>query len=107
MIFKFSTSYHFPDISGQHHPGPGRVLLTPTVNPIPTPIVNLTPTQTPGTADDEYCVVCMDRVREVTLVHGETGHTCCCNNCAIELQKSSSGCPMCRLPIEAIIKVFM
>lgn len=57
--------------------------------------------------DDTLCVVCMETERTATLVHGDTGHTCCCLACAKDLQQREQPCPMCRNPIEAVIRTFL
>ena len=61
-----------------------------------------------GRADREtdLCVVCMERRKDATIVHGETGHTCCCFACAKDLQARGDACPMCRAPIAAVIRQF-
>lgn len=53
-----------------------------------------------STSDE--CVVCLEATREVTLVHGSTGHRCCCADCAEDLTE----CPMCREKIDMVVKTF-
>ena len=48
------------------------------------------------------CVICMDNPNNATFVHGDSGHTICCMDCAKNLEK----CPLCRKPIEKVIKNF-
>ena len=55
---------------------------------------------------DETCVVCMDAPKEVTLVHGDTGHFCCCASCAKRLQDRDKPCPVCRADIDRAIRQF-
>lgn len=57
-------------------------------------------------ADDSACVVCMDAPRDTMLMHGATGHTCCCGDCAQILLASELSCPICRAPIERVVKNF-
>eukprot|EP01105_Mastigella_eilhardi_P010348 TRINITY_DN2410_c0_g1_i1.p1 TRINITY_DN2410_c0_g1~~TRINITY_DN2410_c0_g1_i1.p1 ORF type:complete len:577 (-),score=115.40 TRINITY_DN2410_c0_g1_i1:155-1885(-) len=55
--------------------------------------------------DDTACVVCLSARRSVTFVHGATGHLCCCAECA-ERVKKNDPCPMCRQPVEVIVRTF-
>ena len=52
------------------------------------------------------CVVCLDRTRNATITHGETGHMCCCYDCALDLQWRGDPCPMCRQPIDSVVRQF-
>ena len=56
--------------------------------------------------EDMLCVVCLAIPSSATLIHGETGHECCCFSCARLLQSRGSGCPICRQPIEGVIRTF-
>ena len=50
------------------------------------------------------CVVCMDADITIMLLHGDTGHTCVCYNCAAMLVAAGNPCPMCRRPIDKYIR---
>ena len=52
------------------------------------------------------CVVCLDAARDATIIHGDTGHMCCCYDCALDLKWRGDPCPMCRLPIDAVIRQY-
>lgn len=56
--------------------------------------------------DATLCVICMALPRDATIVHGDTGHVCCCLGCAMKLQQRDGLCPMCREPIGAVIRHF-
>merc|ERR1712032_1048334 len=56
--------------------------------------------------DEDKCVVCLERECIATLVHGETGHSCTCMECARMLKDSSKPCPLCREPIDLVIRTF-
>ena len=56
--------------------------------------------------DEHTCVICFDETRDATIVHGGTAHVCCCLRCAEQLQQQGQSCPMCRLPIESVLKLF-
>eukprot|EP00794_Sanderia_malayensis_P003553 gene3553-4056_t len=76
----------------------------PPVPPCPT-----LPTAMPGDEEEELdeskrCVVCMFRRKNATIVHGATGHICCCIQCALQLKGQGNHCPICRAPIENIIR---
>ena len=52
------------------------------------------------------CVVCFKAPINATIVHGETGHVCCCVGCAKQLQAMRQPCPLCREPIAAVVRNF-
>ena len=52
------------------------------------------------------CVVCMTRRKNATIVHGNTGHICCCMHCALTLKSKGDKCPICRAPIDNVIRHF-
>ena len=62
----------------------------------------------PGPTPDDAgeCVVCLDKPKDATIVHGATGHVCCCTSCALQLQRNGSHCPICRAPIDRVIKQY-
>ena len=60
-----------------------------------------------SSADAEtLCVVCFVNEKNATIVHGDTGHMACCLECARILQDRGDGCPICRAPIEHVIRQF-
>ena len=54
----------------------------------------------------EFCLICLTEERTATIVHGETGHICCCLQCARLLKQRGDRCPVCRLPIQLVIQHF-
>ena len=52
------------------------------------------------------CIICMEKVADTALVHGQKGHTGFCNPCAERLWTEHPECPLCRERIENIIKVY-
>jgi Zinc finger, C3HC4 type (RING finger) len=52
---------------------------------------------------DNSCLICIDKTRNATMVHGDTGHIACCLDCARMLKASGQPCPVCRLPIDLVI----
>ena len=56
--------------------------------------------------EQRKCMICMTADKDATIVHGETGHMCCCYRCAKDLQVRGHSCPMCREKIDAVIRQF-
>lgn len=52
------------------------------------------------------CLICLDRPKDATIVHGNTGHVCCCTTCANELMRKGARCPICRAPIDRVIRQY-
>ncbi|XP_063403481.1 E3 ubiquitin-protein ligase Mdm2-like isoform X3 [Mytilus trossulus] len=50
------------------------------------------------------CCICFSRPKTASIVHGCTGHQVCCYRCAKRLKRLSKPCPLCRRPIQKIIK---
>ena len=50
------------------------------------------------------CLVCLDNPRD-TLFYS-CGHYCACSHCARELKMQKQGCPVCRAPINDVVRVF-
>lgn len=53
------------------------------------------------------CAICFENIKNATFVHGNSGHTCCCYDCAIKVEQSDRLCPICRVPISMVIRNFM
>jgi ankyrin repeat protein len=56
--------------------------------------------------ESEECCICMTRKKNATLIHGGTGHLCCCTVCARELKDRGDTCPICREHIDLVIETF-
>jgi len=56
--------------------------------------------------DELSCMICLTESRTATLIHGSTGHICCCLACARILHSRQDPCPVCRLRIERVIQHF-
>ena len=56
--------------------------------------------------DDFKCIICRDNSKNATFIHRDTGHFCCCWTCAMVLKQRGDPCPICRAPIEKVIKQF-
>ena len=46
--------------------------------------------------DEEKCILCQKNPKNATVIHGMTGHTCCCLDCAKTLKEKSDPCPLCQ-----------
>lgn len=60
----------------------------------------------PSKRHNDVCLICLTEERTATIVHGETGHICCCLQCARILKQKGDRCPVCRLPIQLVIQHF-
>jgi hypothetical protein len=54
--------------------------------------------------EESACMICMSNIKNALLVHGDEGHLLCCMQCAAILR--GRPCPMCRKPVESIVRVF-
>ncbi|KAK3736136.1 hypothetical protein QZH41_015532, partial [Actinostola sp. cb2023] len=54
----------------------------------------------------DECIICLENPKNATLIHGDTGHLCCCWSCAQVLKKRGDTCPICRQHIDHVIKQF-
>ncbi len=48
----------------------------------------------------------MEQPADATIVHGDTGHAVACLACARLLRQQRQPCPICRAPIDAVIRHF-
>jgi len=72
-----------------------------------TSLVSIDSAADSTTADETLtCVICMERPTDATLVHGNSAHVCCCLPCATSLKSMDQSCPMCRKPIEAVLRLY-
>ena len=56
--------------------------------------------------DGDECIICTERPKNATIIHGDTGHLCCCWQCAQVVKMRGDPCPICRLPIDMVIRQF-
>jgi hypothetical protein len=56
--------------------------------------------------EDDKCIVCANTKPQCVFVHGETGHSVCCLTCGQRLMEKKMKCPICRQPIEKLIRLF-
>ncbi|XP_057710702.1 E3 ubiquitin-protein ligase Mdm2 [Corythoichthys intestinalis] len=54
----------------------------------------------------EPCLICQSRPKDGCIVHGKTGHLMSCYACARKLKKRNKLCPVCRMPIQAVVLTY-
>jgi Zinc finger, C3HC4 type (RING finger) len=54
-------------------------------------------------AEERLCVICLVNPRDTTVL--PCRHMCLCSDCASELRKQSSKCPICRNNIESLLHI--
>lgn len=55
-----------------------------------------------GTSDDT-CVVCLTNPKDMTVL--PCRHMCLCRDCAEQLRTQTNKCPICRAPVETLLKI--
>jgi len=55
---------------------------------------------------ESVCCVCLENPRDSCIIHGDSGHQVCCFSCATLLKKKKKGCPICRMKISKVIRIF-
>ena len=59
-----------------------------------------------GEDDSDLCCVCLDAKREAVIVHDDISrsrHKALCIGCAYKIVDTTATCPLCRLPILAVL----
>jgi len=64
-------------------------------------------TTSQSTAVVDYCIICLKRPKTGSIIHGCTGHQVCCFRCARRLKRRGRPCPVCRRPIQKVIRNFI
>ena len=57
-----------------------------------------------GPPASSSCSVCFDRPADAVLYR--CGHQCACLQCAYYMRHERLGCPLCRAPIEDVVRVY-
>lgn len=107
FVFCLFLFYFFSNLVGGLTRGIAS-LTTTRGNPIASPEEDVEEeTGRSGPPDDAgECIICLDKPKDATIVHGLTGHVCCCMACARELLRKGATCPICRAPIDRVIKQY-
>src|SRR6218665_2776317 len=50
------------------------------------------------------CIICLSEPKVASLIHGTSGHQACCYQCALQLKRMHKPCPVCRRPIQKVIR---
>jgi hypothetical protein len=64
-----------------------------------------TPIQTAEQEEERLCVICLVNERDTTVL--PCRHMCMCHECAQELRKQTSKCPICREHVESLLYIRM
>lgn len=64
-----------------------------------------TPVQTAEQEEERLCVICLVNDRDTTVL--PCRHMCMCHECAQELRKQTSKCPICREHVESLLYIRM
>ena len=70
-------------------------------NPRPAPSRGASECDLPASST---CSVCFDRPADAVLYR--CGHQCACLQCAYYMRHERLGCPLCRAPIEDVVRVY-
>lgn len=52
------------------------------------------------------CCVCLVNPADASINHGSTGHASCCYHCALDLDNRNELCPICRMEIDSVVKIY-
>ena len=55
----------------------------------------------------DECMICLTGPKEASLIHGKVGHQVCCYHCAKKLYKRGKSCPICRRPVEKVVRNYI
>lgn len=53
------------------------------------------------------CIICLSEPKVASLIHGTSGHQACCYQCACQLKRLRKPCPVCRRPIQKVIRNYV
>ena len=57
-------------------------------------------------SSSNLCTICLEQPKDASLVHGNSGHQVCCYQCGKKLKRNGKLCPVCRRPIQKVIRNF-
>jgi len=78
-----------------------------TGQPSKTSSVTSVSSKAPSLALEDPCMICLSRPKTASLIHGSSGHQVCCFPCAKRLRRRGKVCPVCRRPIQKVIKNYI
>ncbi|GMR62740.1 hypothetical protein PMAYCL1PPCAC_32935 [Pristionchus mayeri] len=79
-------------------------IVTPVSAPSPAPSATSSGTGNDVTDEAEECTVCM--AAAINSVIYTCGHMCMCYECALQTKELGRGCPICRKPMQDVIRTF-
>ncbi|XP_070537384.1 uncharacterized protein [Ptychodera flava] len=83
---------------------PSTSRTSPTQQPGPS---SSTPKPRDSHSFSDMCMICLTRPKAASIIHGRTGHQVCCYSCAKKLRRHGKPCPVCRRPIQLVIKNYL
>ncbi|KAA6426504.1 MAG: hypothetical protein FRX49_03614 [Trebouxia sp. A1-2] len=89
-IWVEGISYELQEIYGMEHASDGRVK---------------TQHEHEEDMEERLCVICLNKDRDTTVL--PCRHMCMCHECAQELRKQTSKCPICRNHVESLLHIKM
>ena len=66
--------------------------------------IQIEPTVSSRPINNSNCLICLDKAVDTVLYR--CGHMCVCITCGMNLQQRGSHCPVCRAPIQDIIRAY-
>ena len=57
-----------------------------------------------STPDVNLCVICLSEAKTHAVI--PCGHKCLCRQCAVEMQRRPSRCPLCKSEFDCIVQIF-
>lgn len=64
-------------------------------------------TVTKSLPTEDPCMICLTRTKNASLIHGSSGHQVCCFACGKRLKRRGKLCPVCRRPIQKVVKNYI
>ncbi len=87
------------------HGGPARKALALLPVGLPIALIVELGLQLAEDVEERLCVICLVNDRDTTVL--PCRHMCMCHECAQELRKQTSKCPICRNQVESLLHIRM
>ncbi|GMT35179.1 hypothetical protein PFISCL1PPCAC_26476 [Pristionchus fissidentatus] len=101
---RFTPSIPPPTEAPPARPSIPRIVSNAFPSPSPTVASSSSSSDPSGLEDSEECTVCM--AAPINSVIYTCGHMCMCYECALQTKELGRGCPICRKPMQDVIKTF-
>ncbi|KAL4229256.1 E3 ubiquitin-protein ligase Mdm2 [Mactra antiquata] len=60
-----------------------------------------------ASSTEDRCMICLTGTKTASLIHGSSGHQVCCYSCAKRLKRRGKLCPVCRRPIQKVVRNYV